>query len=923
MTLNNSPDIRISLPQGTVLSGTRGSYTVSSLITLSDRSLTVRADGSDGKTYQLKFYNGKHSIALDVLRKIQTVQTQGAVLPADTGMYSNMPFAVYPQANLPDTGKLTIAQNVLVKRIIPQMAWVINQFHNSGILLRDICPEHILYNVQTQRIAYTGFSNAALLGDKATVTKAPGYGQKDCFIAPEVSQYGYSRFSDYYSLGVTLLSLVKGKNPLEGMSASQIYQNLKKGIVPGIDVAHLRNTPYEFYTEEDKIHYLILGLMLPDPAQRWEFGEIQVWCNNKQIPLVRPGGRIRYQYNEPFTIGQYNCWNYQQLTQTLAADASSWNDATFSRLQKFAAKQNIPGAGVLEDMKKDTSMDGAGRIFTCIYLMNPALDGLWWRGRKYKDTNALIRDAGGNTAAASALSELLKNGRMSFFLERRAVVSKVSQDDIREFRQMENWEKQEPGKGVSRAVMRFASSASSRSFHVAGKEYTSFDELVQAYTYNGLRLKSAAPDLLKDQEVQAWLWANGLDEAAKKAALTSAADPSQAFYLLMSIAEKCAKDERGKQAARDMYLRYGEFAPVWWLVRNIQSYKPVSLSDTVIFDTLSRPGFTLSDPLERISSKILALVPEYHHFTDGTAENAMAVECVDLQYAKFSFYPLREDFYFCCEWENWQDVTPAFLRSVGLKPEKKTLDQWILKSQREVDSTLTNIINALPAATSNTPDEKKYMQTCRSNMLASAAMLILAGVFLIVIPHVFVIGLAGFALAVLFPAAMYIVYSSRRTKAAAYYRFLSEAENQRQYYRQIQDGLPRLAADIVSGIMNGNSHPVKLFEPIAQKTYKTRPQEPAFIRRFTGGQKALALLSGMGFIALTYMGSTIFYSAVNLLAVAGSVIVFDINSFTKWSGITLAALAPILYHFFVGGGIMTFVVEVIAGFAVMYIASKD
>lgn len=54
--------------------------------------------------------------------------------------------------------------------------------------------------------------------------------------------------------------------------------------------------------------------MLPNPSERWGYGEIRCWCNGQHIPFSRKGGKIVYQYNVPFVVGNHKCWNYQQLT---------------------------------------------------------------------------------------------------------------------------------------------------------------------------------------------------------------------------------------------------------------------------------------------------------------------------------------------------------------------------------------------------------------------------------------------------------------------------------------------------------------------------------------------------------------------------------------------------------------------------------
>lgn len=46
----------------------------------------------------------------------------------------------------------------------------------------------------------------------------------------------------------------------------------------------------------------------------------------------------------------------------------------------------------------------------------------------------------------------------------------------------------------------------------------------------------------------------------------------QGFYLLLKIAESVSKSEDSKKLARKIYLTYGEYAPVYWLVEKTDNW---------------------------------------------------------------------------------------------------------------------------------------------------------------------------------------------------------------------------------------------------------------------------------------------------------------------------------------------------------------
>lgn len=665
MDNHNSQSIRISLPPGTKLLGERDSYIVKQFVCMSSRSVTVLCESSNGNVYRLKLYNGQHSIHQNLLRKIMGSGTKGVVQPVDLGVYGSEPFAVYPIVKGTDTSKLPIPRGFLIQNVIPQLVQVIHQYHQKRILLRDICPEHILCKAQEQQITYCGFSNFAVLADRSTITKACGYGQHPSFIAPEVPKYGYSTCADYYALGVTILTMILGRNPMQQMTWNDIQKNLWNARVPGIDIDYLRNTPYDLYSETDKVLYLVLGLMLPNPRLRWGYGELQCWCNGQHIPLTRKEGRIFYQYNEPFLVGNYKCWNYQQLAQTIAAEPHAWTDATFSRLEQFAKRQTISGWNQMDDLGNSSQLTTNGRIFRAIYSINPALNGFWWVGEKFENSTELIQKAARSEAAAIALEEILKNHVLSFFLRMRKRIASVSDADISEIEQIEQWEISEKGKGVNRCILRFSDSVNSRFFRFKGKDYENMAQLLSAYSSNILHLKRLSAEVLTSDSFQAWLWSIGMESTGRSAQKLSADDPQQAFYLLLKIAESTGKTDSAKQDARKMYLQYGEYGPIYWLCRNINDYRMVSIGDQILFDAFRNADLSLNHSIETLSSSVNQLVTDYQHFVLRTAKSATEVKGADLDFCCFSFYPVKDDYFFCCRWENDLEVTPAFLRSIG------------------------------------------------------------------------------------------------------------------------------------------------------------------------------------------------------------------------------------------------------------------
>ncbi|MCR5734339.1 MAG: serine/threonine-protein kinase, partial [Lachnospiraceae bacterium] len=264
--------MRVSLPPGTMLSGNRSEYEVKKFIGVSDRSISVICKDRQGREYRLKLYDGEHPVDGKLLEKCLQTVTDGVVRFIDSGSYQNCFFMVCENYPFKSIDRQTISVQTIRSVILPGILSVMHAFHERQVVLRDIAPEHILYDHDSKAVYYLGFSNILYLGKKAAFLREPGYGQKGIYIAPEAEKRGYGPASDHFSLGVMLLNILKGEKAFEGITQEAFYSELKAGRVPGIDIKYLKNTSYDMYSTEDKLYYLILGLLIPDPDKRWGYG---------------------------------------------------------------------------------------------------------------------------------------------------------------------------------------------------------------------------------------------------------------------------------------------------------------------------------------------------------------------------------------------------------------------------------------------------------------------------------------------------------------------------------------------------------------------------------------------------------------------------------------------------------------------------
>lgn len=837
-------NIRVSLPPGTVLHGEAGEYHVVNIVCLSERSVTVSCTGAEGRKLRLKLYNGQSAMTKDVQKLLLERLGPGAVLPCDIGEFAGQRFAVTPELDVVSTDQFPVSLQVLTEKIIPGMARVIHHYHQRRILLRDICPAHILYKTSDESIGYCGFNNAAVLGGKATTTKTPGFGQEACYLAPEVEQYGYSVFSDYFSLGVTILTLLKGSNPMENLSRTEFLQQLSRGIVPGVDIQHLRNTPYELYSEEDRVLYLVLGLMLPDYRQRWEFGEIRCWYCRQKIPLVQRGQRIRYQFSEPYVTGGRICWNQRQLAETVAACQSAWKSP--GSLAAFAEKQHLRCAKSLREVTEAPSLSEQGKVFRCVYTMYPEIDGLWWEGRRYSDTTGLARAVKDGTLPEEAFSQMLRDGALSFFVRCKQRMGNGGAVDLSEIEAIEYLEAAGPGQGVQRGMMLFAEDPKSRFFTVKNKRYYSLAQLLEEYQNAGGELKKLSQDILTDSGFQAWLWAKGLEKAGKEAVKAAEKSPKQSFFFLLSLCESMASELKIKKTTRRLYLRWGDYAPLVWLSSNVKYYQIISPTNQVLYDVFAKTGFSLDASLEELRQQGNTLMREYQLFVSKTLDNPFVLENENPEDFGFGFYPMYESGYFCCEWENGLEVCPAFLKSLGESVDANRISEWLQNCGDAASKRLDQWLAQLPAY-DNSGEE--YLSVCEKNLRCAVFMLAAAALLLVVgcIKNAY-ISLPSFIAATLFPVCSVMWYYKKKARAGIWERSAASVREKRTNLETRIKKITTRRNEVYSGILDGQH--VKCQRGGQADTGAVPNLDALEALELGFGQKGLGYLSMLGYVML-------------------------------------------------------------------------
>ena len=123
-------------------------------------------------------------------------------------------------------------------KIARQVCEILGDIHGKGIVHKDINPNNILINSETEQIKIIDFGNASALSHEDRQLKNPDHLEGTlAYIAPEQTgrmNRPVDYRSDYYSLGITLYELLLGKRPFEAKDSMELVHLHMASVPPSV-----------------------------------------------------------------------------------------------------------------------------------------------------------------------------------------------------------------------------------------------------------------------------------------------------------------------------------------------------------------------------------------------------------------------------------------------------------------------------------------------------------------------------------------------------------------------------------------------------------------------------------------------------------------------------------------------------------------
>ncbi|MFO7882520.1 MAG: serine/threonine-protein kinase [Kosmotogaceae bacterium] len=181
---------------------------------------------------------------------------------------------------------MPLREEHIISIIIPQVLAGINHLHNHNIIHRDLKPTNLFFNDHSRHKVLVGdYGISSLFKEQGSLHQSSSVKRTVEFAAPELFTGVFGYQVDYYAFGITLLYLLTGRSPFEGMNEMMIMHThylYEENIFPPKD-------------SSDRIKDLVRGLLHKDYKKRWGCDEVKRWFKGEAVPVAPYHDRNQHQ----------------------------------------------------------------------------------------------------------------------------------------------------------------------------------------------------------------------------------------------------------------------------------------------------------------------------------------------------------------------------------------------------------------------------------------------------------------------------------------------------------------------------------------------------------------------------------------------------------------------------------------------------
>lgn len=341
-----------------------GRYELKSIITADNGEAADFVCDYEGFPFRAKIYYDDSMPKEDVFEKQKSITSPYLPRPIEQDTHNGHFYKIIP--NFQGIMSKPVNDKILMEHLIPDVVEALKTIHAEGIIHGHVRPRNIFYKPMSDEIT---------LGDYGVSLEHMRDFNGDIamnYLPPEVQDDIYDEKADYYSLGVTLVHLITGKNPFEGMNKKKMLKTastIEFSVPPKVNPT---------------LQTIIKGLTVKDHATRWGSSEVERALAGEEVEVVD-----NYVYVPPKNEFEFNGVKYEDLGLLVNAFAGDWFNAVEAiRKSKFTDFVEDYDAEVFGVVKQILAVEDDNiALFQLLYAINPDLP-FCWKGMSFADLNA-------------------------------------------------------------------------------------------------------------------------------------------------------------------------------------------------------------------------------------------------------------------------------------------------------------------------------------------------------------------------------------------------------------------------------------------------------------------------------------------------------------------------------------------------------
>ena len=173
------------------------------------------------------------------------------------------------------------------RRIALQAAAALAYCHNYNILHKDIKPSNFFFReADHSELVLGDFGISSILekdgkAHRTTQARTPIYAAPEMYTDVIDGVVEITTASDYYSLGITLMAVWLGENPMSSNERVMMRQK-NEGRLP-----RMNELP-------EQVRTIVQGLTAVNPLSRWGYDEVERWFKGEDVPVDMSSPFLRY-----------------------------------------------------------------------------------------------------------------------------------------------------------------------------------------------------------------------------------------------------------------------------------------------------------------------------------------------------------------------------------------------------------------------------------------------------------------------------------------------------------------------------------------------------------------------------------------------------------------------------------------------------